>query len=288
MNALSSRSSVFVTHSPRPTGIRRASSAGCCRVQVGATRWHRWRGRNAESCQRPPVVNFQVKHSLQPLRYPPIGKRACHWRVRPLPSDNATAAPVLNARLTEAVTDLLAEWRHTDDLARLRTRPNIGVSSTGRPESARPGLHDTLPARLGLPLYRSKARRPDVIVLRRISSTRFGTLFDFANRYRCLLLLDEFDAVAKARDDAREIGEIKRVVNTLLQSLDSRNGIGITVAATNHEHMLDSAYRWRRSIRASLFRNPTRRPESSSSGSSVGLSLSHPRTSGSLSGRART
>ena len=51
--------------------------------------------------------------------------------------------------------------------------------------------------------------------------------------------------VAKARDDAQEVGEIKRVVNTLLQSLDSRNGTGITLAATNHDHLLDSAV-WRR------------------------------------------
>ena len=43
----------------------------------------------------------------------------------------------------------------------------------------------------------------------------------------------------------QEIGEIKRVVNTLLQSLDARNGSGITIAATNHEHLLDAAV-WRR------------------------------------------
>ena len=51
-----------------------------------------------------------------------------------------------------------------------------------------------------------------------------------------------------------EIGEIKRVVNTLLQSLDSRNGngTGITVAATNHEHLLDSAVRRRFDSRIEL------------------------------------
>ena len=77
------------------------------------------------------------------------------------------------------------------------------------------------------------------------TARNIGALFDFANRYRCVLFLDEFDAVAKARDDVQEIGEIKRVVNTLLQSLDARNGSGITIAATNHEHLLDAAV-WRR------------------------------------------
>jgi SpoVK/Ycf46/Vps4 family AAA+-type ATPase len=77
------------------------------------------------------------------------------------------------------------------------------------------------------------------------TARNIGALFDFANRYRCVLFLDEFDAVAKARDDMQEIGEIKRVVNTLLQSLDARNSSGITIAATNHEHLLDAAV-WRR------------------------------------------
>lgn len=60
-----------------------------------------------------------------------------------------------------------------------------------------------------------------------------------------MLLLDEFDAIAKVRDDPHEVGEIKRVVNTLLQCLDQRNQLGITIAITNHDQLLDTAI-WRR------------------------------------------
>jgi SpoVK/Ycf46/Vps4 family AAA+-type ATPase len=77
------------------------------------------------------------------------------------------------------------------------------------------------------------------------TARNIGALFDFADRYRCILFLDEFDAIAKARDDNHEVGEIKRVVNTLLQCLDARSIHGFTLAATNHEHLLDSAV-WRR------------------------------------------
>ena len=45
-------------------------------------------------------------------------------------------------------------------------------------------------------------------------------VLDFARDRRCILLLDEFDAVAKRRDDTSEIGELKRLVTVLLQEID--------------------------------------------------------------------
>lgn len=61
----------------------------------------------------------------------------------------------------------------------------------------------------------------------------------------CVLLLDEFDAIAKARDDANELGELKRVVNSLLQNIDMLDNNSVMIAATNHEKLLDPAI-WRR------------------------------------------
>jgi AAA+ superfamily predicted ATPase len=77
------------------------------------------------------------------------------------------------------------------------------------------------------------------------TARNIGALFEFANRYKCLLLLDEFDGIAKVRDDPQEVGEIKRVVNTLLQNIDKRSSLGFTIAITNHEGLLDPAV-WRR------------------------------------------
>ena len=66
------------------------------------------------------------------------------------------------------------------------------------------------------------------------TARNIGNLFAFANRHRCILLLDEFDAIAKVRDDPQEVGEIKRVVNALLQNLDTRRDVGFTIGITNH------------------------------------------------------
>ncbi|WP_316558433.1 ATP-binding protein [Methanimicrococcus hongohii] len=71
------------------------------------------------------------------------------------------------------------------------------------------------------------------------------TLFEYAQKTPCVLFLDEFDAIAKARDDNNELGELKRVVNSLLQNVDSMSKDSLLIAATNHETLLDSAV-WRR------------------------------------------
>lgn len=161
-----------------------------------------------------------------------------------LPSAHADSAPILNTQLAVAVRDLLEEWKHFEQLARLGAKPHMRCLIYGPPGVGKTKLARYLAHQLNLPCVEV---RLDGLMSSFLGTTarNIGALFDFANRYRCVLFLDEFDAVAKARDDVQEIGEIKRVVNTLLQSLDARNGSGITIAATNHEHLLDSAV-WRR------------------------------------------
>lgn len=70
-------------------------------------------------------------------------------------------------------------------------------------------------------------------------------IFEYASKQPCVLFLDEFDAIAKARDDKYELGELKRVVNSLLQNMDAYCQNGILIAATNHHELLDDAI-WRR------------------------------------------
>ena len=70
-------------------------------------------------------------------------------------------------------------------------------------------------------------------------------VFEYARKQPCVLFLDEFDAIAKARDDQYELGELKRVVNSLLQNMDEYCCDGILIAATNHHELLDNAI-WRR------------------------------------------
>ena len=60
-----------------------------------------------------------------------------------------------------------------------------------------------------------------------------------------VVLFDEFDAIGKERGDSGDHGELRRVVNAVLQMMDAYQGKSLILAATNHEHILDSAI-WRR------------------------------------------
>lgn len=77
------------------------------------------------------------------------------------------------------------------------------------------------------------------------TSKNIRRIFEYADSKPCILFLDEFDAIAKARDDQHEMGELKRVINSLLQNIDSFSQNNILIAATNHPELLDKAI-WRR------------------------------------------
>jgi SpoVK/Ycf46/Vps4 family AAA+-type ATPase len=80
-------------------------------------------------------------------------------------------------------------------------------------------------------------------------------VFEFLERGRFVALFDEFDAIAKEREDEAEHGELKRVVNSFLQMFDSYRGRSLLIAATNHEGMLDRAL-WRRFDEIFFFDRP--------------------------------
>lgn len=81
------------------------------------------------------------------------------------------------------------------------------------------------------------------------SGQNIKSIFQYAKEQNVILFLDEIDAIAKRRDDATDLGELKRLVNVLLKELESCPVTCIIIGATNHPDLLDKAI-WRRFDRA--------------------------------------
>ena len=159
-------------------------------------------------------------------------------------NDLPDVSPVFSEAIVKAISSILTEWSNADKLINKGLDPVRSCLIYGAPGTGKTQLALWMAKQLGLPVVTA---RLDGLMSSYLGTTskNIGNLFDFANRYKCLLLLDEFDAIAKFRADNQEIGEIKRVVNTLLQNMDTRKQNGFTIGITNHPKLLDPAV-WRR------------------------------------------
>ncbi len=77
------------------------------------------------------------------------------------------------------------------------------------------------------------------------TSKNLSKLFRRAAQENCIIFLDEFDSIGKVRDYDQDHGEMKRVVNTLLQLFDFLPKETIIIAATNQIQMIDDALKRR-------------------------------------------
>ncbi|OMP80168.1 AAA family ATPase [[Flexibacter] sp. ATCC 35208] len=160
------------------------------------------------------------------------------------PADLPDEMPLFDDNIRLAIQSIVNEWKVYDRLLEINASPASSCLIFGLPGTGKTHLAKWIAKQLGLPVVLARLEGLMSSFLG-TTSRNIGSLFAFANRYRCLLLLDEFDAIAKLRNDSQEVGEVKRVVNTLLQSLDSRHEKGFTIGVTNHESLLDPAI-WRR------------------------------------------
>lgn len=151
---------------------------------------------------------------------------------------------VLRDETKDAIDRVMAENRRADLLRTHGLRPANKLLFWGPPGCGKTAAADAIARELRLPLA---LVRFDALVSSYLGETaaNIRKVFDFGRSNPMVLFFDEFDAIGKRRTTVDEHGELKRTVNAFLQVLDGFHSETITIAATNHQDVLDPAL-WRR------------------------------------------
>lgn len=160
------------------------------------------------------------------------------------PNIDQNPLPVLPAFLMDRINSFIEERNKIDVLIENNIKPSTSLLLVGQP-----GTGKTMLAK-----YIASILNKNLIILDLSSSmsslmgktgSNLKRVLQYAKQSASVLLFDEFDAIAKKRDDSTDLGEIKRVVNILLMELEDWPISSVFIATTNHPELLDKAI-WRR------------------------------------------
>jgi SpoVK/Ycf46/Vps4 family AAA+-type ATPase len=155
-------------------------------------------------------------------------------------ADMPFSALVLPDVLKSRIQRIIREHREQEKLKShgLSNRRKIllaGPPGTGKTMTAR-----ILAQELRLPLHTIQV---DKLVTKFMGETsaKLRQIFDLIRDEAGVYLFDEFDAIAGERSLANDVGEMRRVLNALLQFIEQDTSDSVIIAATNKPTLLDRA-----------------------------------------------
>lgn len=111
----------------------------------------------------------------------------------------------------------------------------FGESGTGKTTFGRYIAH-----KMGIPFaYLNFSRVVDSY----LGSTQknISKVFDHVKQRKCVFMIDEIDAIGMRRRDSKEVGEMSRIVISLMQNLDMLTNDVVLLGATNRLDIIDEA-----------------------------------------------
>ena len=177
---------------------------------------------------------------VKPAPGGPAGLPDALTALEPVPFD-AVELPAATRAMFERI---IREHRVRAGLAAHGLEPRARILLHGPPGTGKSFTARALAGALGLPVF---VVRLDAIVGSYLGQTgsRLHEVFRFAEHHAAVLFLDELDALGRHRGRGLDVGELDRVVVSLMQELDYARIRGLVVGATNFPRGLDDAL-WRR------------------------------------------
>lgn len=147
---------------------------------------------------------------------------------------------ILPDEIENKIKRIESEFSARERLAAFGLKPKKKILLYGNPGCGKSMSAERIAWTIGLPFLKV---RLDAIISSYLgeSASNLKKLFDSLNGYPCVLLLDEFDYIAKTRGNGQDVGEMHRIVNILLNLLEDYDAPGILIATTNIEGSIDKA-----------------------------------------------
>lgn len=200
------------------------------------------------AAQRLRKLLVETEHQLHPTALStstvPVDPETRFPLAERVESSSFSPPPILTEEQQDTLTEFLIVAKSYAQLQSETLDVALTLLAYGPPGCGKSHLAAHVARELGLPLV---VVRLDGLISSYLGSTskNIRSIFEYAASTPCVLFLDEFDAIAKLRDDRQELGELKRVVNSFIQNLDRLGSHTVVIAATNHPQLLDPAV-WRR------------------------------------------
>lgn len=147
----------------------------------------------------------------------------------------------LNKENSKSIQQLIKEHKYVDELNKYGLSANNKVLLKGNS-----GCGKTMTAKA---IANALDRNILILNLSNVVCSRIGEtsqnikqVFNKASREKAVLFLDEFDQIGKSRGSTdKDVGEMRRLVNTIIQLIDYYPTDALLICATNHPEIIDVA-----------------------------------------------
>ncbi len=150
------------------------------------------------------------------------------------------ATLVLPKPLMARIERILYEYRQRDKLKQYGLHHRRKILLNGPPGTGKTLTAKVLASELRMPLCTVQADR---LITKFMGETgaRLRQMFDMIREREGVYLFDEFDALGGGRQRDNDVGEMRRVLTSLLQFIEQDSSDSLIVAATNSPDLLDKA-----------------------------------------------